>query len=168
MQDFAMWRTKKLSFVRFCYVKDQKAMICKILLCKGPKSYVLQDFAILRTKKLFFCKILLYEGQKSYVLQDFAMWRTEKLGFVGWRKATYVLHLAKSLLREASYALHLTNSHLRKATYVLPRKVTSVLIKEWLCFLSMIQYLFRNIHILDALIVMLYSYRQTDEQVYQI
>ena len=80
-------------------MKDRKAMLWKILLCEGPKSYVLQCFvvigaeklkfvslAILWTEKLFFarfcyvmdqkailCKILVCDRLKSYVLGDFGM-----------------------------------------------------------------------------------------------
>ena len=124
-----------LCFVRICNVLQEFAMFCKNLLCFARICYV-------KDRKAKFSNILLCDGPKTNFMQDFAMWRIKKLGFVRWREATYVLNLAKSLFREACYALHLTNSHLRKATYVLPRKVTSVLIKEWLCFLSMIIYFF--------------------------
>ena len=37
-QDFARKRTEKLNLARFCYVKDRKAIISKILQRKGLKS----------------------------------------------------------------------------------------------------------------------------------
>ena len=77
MEDFAMWRTKNvlqcfaiiwtenLSFAIFCYVMDQKAILCKILLCEGPKSYVLQCFAIIRTEKLCFAMVCYNKDRKA-------------------------------------------------------------------------------------------------------
>ena len=38
LQCFAMLGTEKLSFAWFCYIKDRKAMLCKILLGKGQIS----------------------------------------------------------------------------------------------------------------------------------
>ena len=72
-------------------MKEKKAIFSKILLyrkatsseilqCEGQKSYIAQDFDMLRTEKLHFVrfcyvkdrkatfsKILLCEGQKSYI-----------------------------------------------------------------------------------------------------
>ena len=56
-------------------------MTCKNLLCEGPKSYVLQGFAILRTENLSFARICYIMNRKAKFCKKFAILRTEKLSF---------------------------------------------------------------------------------------
>ena len=74
-------RTEKLYFARLCYILQDFALFCEILLyfvislCFVRFSYTLWDFTI-------FSKILQGEGQKSYILQDFAIFCKILLYFV--------------------------------------------------------------------------------------